>query len=115
MFLERLNRVAGEPAHAPEQVRPTRRRPQHVRRTRELAAILNLIKNIVGSVVSVEENMSNLADGLPAPRSLMWCQGVDRNVNVRSSRVLGAQPRLKSRALNPLYWANALSDAVRLI
>ena len=59
--------------------------------------------------------MSNLADGLPAPRSLMWCQGIDGNVNVRSGRVLGAQPRLEPRALNLLHRANALCDAARLI
>src|SRR6476661_1458004 len=100
MFLERLDGVAGEPAHAPEQVRPPRRRPQNVRRPRELGApSLNRIKNILGSVVSVEEDMSNFADCLPAPRSLMWRQGIDGNVNVRSSRVLGAQPRLESRGL----------------
>jgi hypothetical protein len=69
----------------------------------------------LGSVVSVEEDMSNFADGLPAPRSLMWRQGVDGNVNVRSSRVLGAQPRLESRGLNLPYWANPLCDPVRLI
>jgi len=67
------------------------------------------------SVVSVEEDMSNLADGLPTPRSLMWRQGIDGDVNVRSSRVLGAQPRLESRALNLPYWANALCDPLRLI
>ena len=105
----------GEPADAPEQVRPARRRPQHVRRTRELGASLNRVKNLLRSVVSVEEDVSNLADGIPAPRSLMWCQGIDGNVNVRSSRVLGAQPRLELRALNLLHRANALCDAVRLV
>ena len=59
--------------------------------------------------------MSNLANGLPAPRSLMWCHGVDRNVNVRSGRVLGAQPGLKLRALNLLHRTNALRDTARLV
>src|SRR4029077_17273602 len=115
MFRERLDLIAGEPAHAPEQVRPPRRRPQHVRRPRELGASLDRIKNILRSVVSVEEDMSNLADGLPAPRSLMWCHGVDRNVNVRSGRVLGAQPRLNLRALNLLHRTNALRYTARLV
>ena len=78
-------------------------------------ASLNRVKNLLSSAVSVEEDVSNLADGIPAPRALMWCQGIDRDVNVRSSRVLGAQPRLEPRALNLLHRANALCDTVRLI
>ena len=100
MFLEALDGVAGESAHAPEQVRPPRRRPQHVRRPRELGASLNRIKNILRGVVSVEEDMSNLADGLPTPRALIGCQGIDGDINIRASRILGAQPRLEPRALN---------------
>ena len=42
MFLERLDRVAGEPAHAPEQVRPPRRGPQHVRRTRAARSLASI-------------------------------------------------------------------------
>ena len=59
--------------------------------------------------------MSNLADGLAAPRALIWCQRIDRDVDVRSGRVLGAQPGLELRALNLLHRTNALRDAARLV
>src|SRR4051812_41582157 len=115
MFLERLDCVAGESTHAPEQVRPPRRRPEHVRRIRELGASLNRIKNILRGMVSVEEDMANLADGLAAPRSLMCCQRIDRDVDVRAGGVLGAQPGLELRALNLLHRTNPLRYTARLV
>src|SRR5436309_569417 len=115
MLLKCLHRAASEPPHAPEQMGAARRGLQDVGRIRELRARLNRIKNILRSVVSVQEEMSDRADRLPAPRSLMWCHCVDRHVNVGSGRVLGPQPGLELRALYLLYRTNALCDTTGLV
>jgi hypothetical protein len=85
--LEPLDLRRLEPIHTPENMEPSRRRRQHVRRFRQIASLGDPPEYGRAVAVRIEEYVPNRTDRIACPRASSRLDFIDAAVNIKAPGV----------------------------